>query len=89
MTPKGLVLVTGVNGYIGSWIAEAYLAAGYSVRGTVRSVSSAEPLQKLFQERGWSDRFEVVEVKEIVKPGAFDTALQGRVAHHSGFVLQS
>lgn len=78
MSSKGIVLISGVNGYIGSRIAEAYLEAGYSVRGTVRSIASAMPLRNFFQERGWSDRFEVVEVKDITKPSAFDSAIQGR-----------
>lgn len=30
-----LVLITGVSGYIASWVAYAALDAGYRVRGTV------------------------------------------------------
>ncbi|GFF56611.1 NAD(P)-binding protein [Aspergillus udagawae] len=35
--PGGLVLVTGVTGFIGSYIANGLLELGYRVRGTVRS----------------------------------------------------
>ncbi len=35
-----LVLVTGVSGYIASWVAYAALKLGYRVRGTVRSLAN-------------------------------------------------
>jgi len=35
-----LVLVTGATGYIGGWTVATLLAAGYRVRGTVRSTTS-------------------------------------------------
>jgi dihydroflavonol-4-reductase len=36
---KGLVLVTGVSGFVGSAVARAFRAAGYRVRGLVRASS--------------------------------------------------
>ncbi|VDB82642.1 unnamed protein product [Peniophora sp. CBMAI 1063] len=70
------VLVSGVNGYVGMWVAETYLAEGYSVRGTVRSVSRAgKHIKETFSKYG--DKFELVEVKDITAPGAFDQAVQG------------
>lgn len=39
--PPATVLVTGVSGFSGIWIARALLADGYSVRGTVRSEKKA------------------------------------------------
>jgi nucleoside-diphosphate-sugar epimerase len=42
--PKGsIVLVTVVNGYVGSHKADQLLEAGYQVRGTCGSVSKARP----------------------------------------------
>lgn len=35
--PGSIVLITGVNGYIGSHIANILLGLGFRVRGTVRS----------------------------------------------------
>jgi nucleoside-diphosphate-sugar epimerase len=58
------VLVSGVNGYLGAWTVLKYLEAGYSVRGTVRSISkSGAHLNNLFSKYG--DKFELVEVKDI------------------------
>lgn len=39
---KGMVLVTGVSGYVGHHCAAELLAQGYSVRGTVRSLSKKD-----------------------------------------------
>ncbi|KZV61697.1 D-lactaldehyde dehydrogenase [Peniophora sp. CONT] len=69
------VLVSGVNGYVGIWVAETYLAGGYSVRGTVRSVAHAgKHLRDTFEKYG--DKFELVEVADITAPGAFDEAVK-------------
>ncbi|KAF5621619.1 dihydroflavonol 4-reductase [Fusarium tjaetaba] len=46
MSSKPIVLVTGANGYIAGPVIEAFLKAGYAVRGTVRSKSSADPLSQ-------------------------------------------
>ena len=70
------VLVSGVNGYVGAWVAQAFLSEGYSVRGTVRSIErSGQHLYKTFAKYG--DKFELVEVKDIAAPGAFDEAVKG------------
>lgn len=42
-----LVLVTGVSGYIGSWVGYTALKAGYRVRGTVRSVKDESKVKHL------------------------------------------
>ncbi len=42
MSEIPLVLVTGVSGYIGTWVAYAALRLGYRVRGTVRSLASSQ-----------------------------------------------
>lgn len=47
--PKGsTILVTGVTGYIGSWVAHEALTLGYKVRGAVRSLPQASWLQAHF-----------------------------------------
>jgi nucleoside-diphosphate-sugar epimerase len=75
MASKGTVLVTGANGYIAARTVEAFLNAGYSVRGTVRALSSANEVKKALSEH--ADRLEFVEVPDITIPNAFDEAVKG------------
>lgn len=42
MNPGDLCLVTGVSGYLASWIAKDLLARGFRVRGTVRSLADTD-----------------------------------------------
>ncbi|KAK4456692.1 hypothetical protein QBC42DRAFT_321901 [Cladorrhinum samala] len=72
---KGTVLITGINGYIAGTTALAFLKAGYSVRGTARSLPSAGPLLSALSE--YSDRLSVVQVPDITAPDAFDKAVRG------------
>jgi nucleoside-diphosphate-sugar epimerase len=72
---KGLVLVTGANGYIAARTVETILQAGYSVRGTLRSQASAAPLKEALKTYG--DRFTTIEVPDITATGAFDEAIKG------------
>ncbi|PMD39988.1 NAD(P)-binding protein [Hyaloscypha variabilis F] len=72
-----VVLVTGVNGFIGSHIADQFLQAGYKVRGTVRKASKADGLKALWEKKYGPGQFEVVEVPEMAVKGAFDEAVKG------------
>ncbi|KAI0031595.1 NAD-P-binding protein [Vararia minispora EC-137] len=69
------VLVTGANGYIAAWLCRGHLEQGDYVIGTVRSVGKGAYLKKLFASYG--NKFEVVVVEDITKPGAFDEAVKG------------
>ncbi|KAL0567993.1 hypothetical protein V5O48_013995 [Marasmius crinis-equi] len=74
--PPALILVTGVNGNIASCIALRLLEKGYSVRGTVRHLSSAKHIKKQFEKYG--SKFEAVEVgDDITREGVFDDVLAG------------
>jgi hypothetical protein len=75
------VLVTGANGFLATWVVKKYLEAGYSVRGTVRSLSKSAFLNDKFAHYG--ERFELVVVEDITKDGAFDEAVKGvdAIAH--------
>ncbi|KAK0648371.1 hypothetical protein B0T16DRAFT_370772 [Cercophora newfieldiana] len=78
---KGLVLVTGANGYIAAKTVEAFLEAGYSVRGTVRNLTSSVEVAAALPQ--FADKLSFVEVPDITTPGAFDDAVKGvdAVAH--------
>ncbi|KAK9427488.1 hypothetical protein V1505DRAFT_379982 [Lipomyces doorenjongii] len=73
----GLVIVTGVNGFVGSHIADSLLRKGYKVRGTVRSKDRAAWVQVAFAERNPSAAFEIVLVPDVAAPGALDEAVKG------------
>jgi nucleoside-diphosphate-sugar epimerase len=81
ISPPAKVLVTGANGFLATWVVKKYLEAGYSVRGTVRSLSKSAFLKDKFGHYG--DRFELVVVEDITKDGAFDEAVKGvdAIAH--------
>lgn len=76
-TSRELVLVTGANGFIAARAIEAFLLAGYDVRGTVRSDKSGVAIQEVLKEYVDSGRFSVVIVPDITQAGAFDTAVKG------------
>ncbi len=75
MSSNSTVLVTGANGYIAARTVEAFLKAGHSVRGSVRSKASAKGLLAALPE--YASRLEIVEVPDITAPGAFDEAVKG------------
>jgi nucleoside-diphosphate-sugar epimerase len=75
--PGGLVLITGVNGFIGSHIANGLLRLGYGVRGTVRSADKAAWVKEAMAERHPSASFEAVLVPDVTAAGAWDEAVKG------------
>ena len=78
---KGIVLISGVNGYIGSVLAKYLLDNDYNVRGAVRRLASAnELISGPLQAYAKSGAFTVVEVPDITVDGAFDKAVQGVTA---------
>ena len=77
--PGSLVLVTGANGFIGSHVADQFLAAGYRVRGTVRSESKGLWLKELFDKKYSSGKFEIAIVPDMTLKGAFDDATEGKL----------
>ena len=62
ITPSSfVVLVTGANGFIASWIVYILLNRGYKVRGTVRNAKNKEKHAHLLNLPGASERLELVE----------------------------
>lgn len=74
---NSVVLVTGVNGFIASHIADQLLLAGYRVRGTARTTSKAEGLKAYWEKKCGHGKVEIVTVPEIGTKGAFDEAVKG------------
>jgi NAD(P)-dependent dehydrogenase (short-subunit alcohol dehydrogenase family) len=76
--PKGsTVLITGVNGYIASHVADQVIAAGYRVRGTVRSKTKGELMTEVYEKRHGPGKFESVVVPDMAVDHAFDDAVKG------------
>lgn len=71
------VLVTGINGFIASHVADQILSAGFNVRGTVRTLEKGENVRKVLEERYGSGRIEIVAVENMAIAGAFDDATKG------------
>ncbi|KAF2162618.1 hypothetical protein M409DRAFT_26860 [Zasmidium cellare ATCC 36951] len=71
------MLITGVNGLVGSHCADQALQHGYKVRGTTRSLDKNKWLLEVFGNKYGTAVFELVEVKDMQQPGAFDEAMQG------------
>lgn len=76
------VLVTGVNGLLGSHVADQLLEHGYKVRGTVRDVQKNNWMVDFFKRKFGEGLFELVEVRDIAQDGAFDRAVKGGLAVH-------
>lgn len=68
ISASALVLVTGASGFVATHLIKALLAAGYTVRGTVRSKEKGETLRELYK----SPAFSYVLVPDIGEPGAWD-----------------
>lgn len=77
LPPGSTVLVTGVNGLIGSHVAEQLLAHGYKVRGTVRDTQKSSWTLDFFGKKFGPGLFELIQVRDITEDGAFDEALRG------------
>jgi nucleoside-diphosphate-sugar epimerase len=71
------ILVTGVNSYLGSHIAEQLLVDDYTVRGTVRSIEKGLLLHSYLCTKYGETRFELTVVEDICNEAAFATALNG------------
>jgi uncharacterized protein YbjT (DUF2867 family) len=69
------ILVTGASGYVAAHVIRQFLEAGYKVRGTVRSESTASKVKKVHEK--YCENVSTVIVKDIAVPGAFDEAVKG------------
>ncbi|KAI1323759.1 NAD(P)-binding protein [Xylariaceae sp. FL0255] len=79
------VLITGANGYIAAQTVARFLSAGWTVRGTVRDLSSSSTraLAAHFAAEQSKGLFELIAVPDIRVPGAFNSAVRdvNAIAH--------
>ncbi|CAO2647881.1 Nn.00g088030.m01.CDS01 [Neocucurbitaria sp. VM-36] len=73
--PGATVFVTGVNGLIGSHIADQLLKKGYNVRGAVRGVEKNKWLAEYFNGRYEAVKFDMVDVPDMTSEGCYDNVL--------------
>ena len=81
-SPSDLVLVTGANGHVAQHVVDQLLALpnGPRVRATVRTDATAKQLSSYYEGKpSASGKLEVVVIPDIVKPGAFDAAVKGKL----------
>lgn len=76
LAPGSRVLVTGVTGFIGAHLAEQLLKSGYIVKGTSRGGAKANHLRNYFSQ--YRTKFEIVEIADMQKDGAYDEAVKGK-----------
>uniref|UniRef100_A0A914XH83 NAD-dependent epimerase/dehydratase domain-containing protein n=1 Tax=Plectus sambesii TaxID=2011161 RepID=A0A914XH83_9BILA len=69
------VLVTGASGFLGLHCVKTLLDTGYSVRGTVRSVSNAQKVQPV-KDVDKHGRLELVEA-DLKQPNSWKAAVKG------------
>lgn len=83
------ILITGASGFLASHVILAFLEAGYRVRGTVRSSSTAARVASPYPQ--FAKQLSFAIVPDIAVPHAFDEAIKGvtGVIHTaSPFVLE-
>lgn len=73
--PAETILITGASGFVATHVVDAFLQAGYAVRGTVRSQETADKVRSTFPQH--VDRLSFAIVPDIGAPNAFDEASKG------------
>ncbi|TEB26681.1 D-lactaldehyde dehydrogenase [Coprinellus micaceus] len=74
--PNPTILITGANGYIGTWAVKTTLERGYSVRAVVRTESKSASLRELFGNYIEKGKLEFKYVEDLTKDGAYDEVVK-------------
>lgn len=75
LEPGSLVLITGVNGFVGGNVAVQLLDQGYKIRGTVRDEAKLDIVTKAFKK--YPNQFEGVVIKDLSSEDAFAHIAKG------------
>nr|A0A8K1AW51.1 RecName: Full=NAD-dependent epimerase/dehydratase tndE; AltName: Full=Talaronoid C biosynthesis cluster protein E [Aspergillus flavipes]QVR97764.1 TndE [Aspergillus flavipes] len=70
--PGGLVLITGVNGFLASHLALQLIQRGYMVKGTVRTAESASWITEAIMRRHPTGKFQAVVIPILSASGVMD-----------------
>ncbi|ATZ47881.1 hypothetical protein BCIN_03g01620 [Botrytis cinerea B05.10] len=68
------ILLTGANGFVGSWVLDYLLRQGHSVRAVIRSESKAKQVSSDFS--AYESHLDFGIVPDITAPGAFDEVVK-------------
>jgi len=71
------ILVTGVTGYIGSWVANEALSIGYKVRGVTRSLERSQWLQEYFNTKYGANQFQRIVLSDLLDYPKVEEAVKG------------
>ncbi|QPC62863.1 hypothetical protein HYE67_005094 [Fusarium culmorum] len=87
--PKGsVVLVTGVNGFLGSHVAKQFLEFGYKVRGTVRDPAKNSWLSTAFDNQYGQGNFELVKLADMTSEEDLKEVVKGvSVVAHTASIM--
>lgn len=72
-----VVLVTRATGYIGNFVVEELIAAGYYVRGASRNPTKARFLVDHIEKRFGKGHLEIIDVPDTIDEHAYDKAVEG------------
>ncbi|KAL1866154.1 hypothetical protein Plec18167_009153 [Paecilomyces lecythidis] len=75
MSASKTVLVTGASGFVAAHVVQAFLDAGYAVKGTVRSEATAEKVRQTYAK--YADKLSFAIVPDMAEPNAFNEAVKG------------
>jgi len=71
-------LTRNFAGFVASHVIDQLLELGYKVRGAARSQAKLEKYQKRWDDK-FPQQFEFVEVPDILKSGAYDEVIKGKL----------
>ncbi|KAI4249587.1 MAG: hypothetical protein LQ352_005570, partial [Teloschistes flavicans] len=69
---NSLMIVTGISGYIGSYVADQLLLSGHRVRGTVRTPEKGQWVRDSFGTKYDAGKSETAIISDMASPGTFD-----------------